>query len=172
MEPTHLSRQRRPSPNFQFRNEVSAGGIIYRHRGGHVEIFFIKDPYGRLTFPKGHQELGESLAETAVREIEEETGLKGLRFVAPVGRTTFRFRRDRTVIDKAVHFFLFEAASDAKEVLTGEGAIWEASWVRAHKAFDASGYRNLDRLLSKALRIISQEERRRHSSPRVIHPSR
>ena len=43
--------------------------------------------------------------------------------------------------------------------MTGEGAIWEATWVKAHKAFSTSGYRNLDRLLSKALRLISHEER-------------
>ncbi len=124
-----------------------------------MEIFFIKDPYSRWTFPKGHQEQGESLVQTAVREIKEETGLEGLRFVAPIGRTTFRFRREGTTIEKTVHFFLFEAPLDAKETMTGEGAIWEASWFKAHQAFSVSGYRNLDRLLSKALRLISAERR-------------
>lgn len=122
-----------------------------------MEIFFIKDPYARWTFPKGHQELGETLAETAVREIEEETGLKDLRFVAPLGRTTFRFRREGTVIEKMVHFFLFEASHEARESMTGEGAIWEAAWVKAHQAFSQSSYRNLDRLLARALRLISQD---------------
>jgi len=144
-----------------FRTELSAGGIIYRRRGGHVEIFFIKDPYNRWTFPKGHQENKETLEETAVREIQEETGLENLKFIAPIGRTLFRFRREGTIIEKTVHFFLFEASPEAKEIMTGEGAIWEATWVKAHKAFSTSGYRNLDRLLSKALRLISHEERQR-----------
>jgi len=142
------------------RHEISAGGIIYRRRGVHIEIFFIKDPYGRWTFPKGHQELGETLIETATREIEEETGLSQLRFIAPIGRTTFRFRQEGHLIQKAVHFFLFEALPTAQEKMTGEGAIWEASWVRAHQAFHTSGYRNLDRLLSKALRLIAEQGRR------------
>ncbi|MFA6429018.1 MAG: NUDIX domain-containing protein [Patescibacteria group bacterium] len=152
--------------SFRFRSEVSAGGIIYRRRGGNIEIFFIKDPYGRWTFPKGHKELGESLAQTAVREIKEEAGLDRLRFVAPVGRTTFRFRREGTLIEKTVFFFLFEAPLEAKESMTGEGAIWEALWVKAYQAFSASGYRNLDRLLSKALRLIAAEERKRNSHRR------
>jgi ADP-ribose pyrophosphatase YjhB (NUDIX family) len=126
-----------------------------------LEIFFIKDPYARWTFPKGHQELGETLAETAIREIEEETGLKDLRFVAPIGRTTFRFRREGTVIEKMVYFFLFEAPSDAKETMTGEGAIWEAAWVKAHQAFAQSSYRNLDRLLARALRTIAHQRARK-----------
>ncbi|MCA9384438.1 MAG: NUDIX domain-containing protein [Candidatus Magasanikbacteria bacterium] len=149
--------QRKPGPRTKFRTELSAGGIIFRRKAGSVEVFFIKDPYNRMTFPKGHQELGESLVETAVREIKEETGLEGLRYIAPVGRTLFRFRREGTTIEKTVYFFLFEAPSDAQEVLTGEGAIWEAQWVKVDKAFATSGYRNLDRLLSKALRIVFHE---------------
>lgn len=137
-----------------------------------MEIFFIRDPYQRWTFPKGRRELGESLAETAIREVREETGLAGLRYVAPVGQSKFSFRRDGTVIDRSVLFFLFEAPAHAKEKLTGEGGIWEGKWVRAHQAFDVSGYRNLDRLLSKVLRIISQEERDRRASSRSVHASR
>jgi diadenosine hexaphosphate hydrolase (ATP-forming) len=125
-----------------------------------VEIFFIKDPYQRWTFPKGRREAGENLTQTAIREVKEETGLEGLRLISPVGQSKFSFRRNGVVIDRSVLFFLFEAPASIKEKLTGEGGIWEGKWVRAHQVFDANGYRNLDRLLSKALRIISYEERR------------
>ena len=37
----------------------------------------IEDRYHRVTIPKGKQEKGETLAETALREIEEETGIQG-----------------------------------------------------------------------------------------------
>jgi 8-oxo-dGTP pyrophosphatase MutT (NUDIX family) len=139
---------------------ICAGGIIFRRKQHAIEIFFIKDPFGRFTFPKGKQELGETLVQTGIREIKEETGLQNLRFIAPVGRTTFRFRREGSIYEKNVYFFLFEAPSDAQERLTGDGAIWEAAWVKAHQAFAVSSYRNLDRLLSKALRLIAQEERK------------
>lgn len=142
-------------------NEISAGGIIYRRRGGSVEIFFIKDPFSRWTFPKGHQEEGENLVETAIREIEEETGLRGLRYISPLGRTSFRFRRPNGVIQKVVHIFLFEAPPDAKEHLTGEGAIFEGKWVKAQNVFSISGYKNLDRLLARALRAIAQQTQMR-----------
>lgn len=99
--------------------------------------------------------------ETAIREIKEEVGLVNLRFISSIGRTSFRFRRDGEVIEKNVQFFLFEAAADAKEVLTGEEAIWEAIWVPVDKLFETSGYRNLDRLLSKSLRMIAEERRKR-----------
>ena len=131
--------------------------MIYRVKDGATEFFFIKDPYGKWTFPKGHQELGETLAETAIREIREETGLIGLRYVAPLGRTDFRFRRGKTLIEKSVYLFLFEAPSDAKESLPGTEGIMKADWFPADKAVTASGYRNLDKLLSKALRLTSEK---------------
>jgi 8-oxo-dGTP pyrophosphatase MutT (NUDIX family) len=139
-------------------HRISAGGIIYRKRAGQIEIFFIKDPYGRWTFPKGKQELGETLAQTAVREIQEESGLEGLRLVAPLGRTSFRFKREVGVVETTVYFFLFEAPPDAKPKFTGEGDIWYGAWMKAHKAFSISGYGNLDRLLAKAMRMINEQE--------------
>lgn len=140
------------------KRQISAGGIIYRKRAGQIEIFFIKDPFGRWTFPKGKQEIGETLAETAVREIKEEAGLEDLRLVAPLGRTSFMFERNEGVIEKTVYLFLFEAPVTAEAKLTGEGAIWEGVWLKAHKAFSISGYRNLDALLAKAMRIITEQE--------------
>lgn len=121
----------------------------------------MKNAYGKWTFPKGKQQLGEALAETAVREIREETGLTDLRYVAPVGKTLFRYRREGQLYQKTVHFFLFEARPDAKERMTGlEGGMWEAAWVQAYEVFHTSGYRNLDGLLATALRLITQEERK------------
>jgi 8-oxo-dGTP pyrophosphatase MutT (NUDIX family) len=140
------------------KHEISAGGIIYRNRAGQIEVFFIKDPFGRWTFPKGHQEIGETLAETAVREIKEETNLDNLRLVAPLGKTSFRFKREEGVIEKTVYVFLFEAPLSAKAQVIGEGAIWEGTWLRSHKVFSISGYRNLDKILAKAMRIITEQE--------------
>lgn len=73
----------------------------------------------------------------------------------------FRFRQSGQLVQKTIHFYLFEVGADAKEHMTGvEGGMWEAIWVKAQEAFATSGYRNLDRLLSKALRIIAHERRK------------
>lgn len=121
-----------------------------------MEFFFIRDPFGKWTFPKGHQELGETLAETAIREIREETGLVGLTFISSLGRTSFRFRREKTVIEKTVFLFLFEAPANAKEQLPGTEGILEAAWFPADHAMAKSGYRNLDRLFARAMRVAAE----------------
>mgnify|MGYP000881428664 FL=1 len=123
-------------------------------------MFFVKNATGRWTFPKGKQQAEESLIEAAIREIQEETGLSGLRYIAPVGSTVFRFRREGAMIRKTVHFFLFEAPSDAQEKMTGQEEMWEAAWIPLEQVFDTSSYRNLDRLLARALRLIAQEDRK------------
>lgn len=121
-------------------------------------MFFVKNATGRWTFPKGKQQAPETLVEAAIREIQEETGLTGLRYIAPIGSTMFRFRQEGMLIRKTVHYFLFEAPPDAKEQMTGlEGGMWEAAWVPLERVFDVSSYRNLDRLLARALRMIGQQ---------------
>ncbi|MFH1620662.1 MAG: NUDIX domain-containing protein [Patescibacteria group bacterium] len=163
-QPEQRLRRRKPK-NHQDEAAVhstTAGGIIYRRRGKNIEIFFIKDPFNRWTFPKGKHQDGENLIQTALREIKEETGLTGLVYIAPLGRTSFRFRREVGVIHKVVYYFLFEAPPDAKEKLaTPEEArtedkepIFEAKWVPMDAAFTVSGYKNSDHLLARAFRVI------------------
>ena len=144
----------------------SVGGIIFRWRRGMVEVFFIRDPFEKWTFPKGRQEEGETHIQTAEREIREETGLVGLQYVAPLGRTSFRFRREG-LIQKTVHYLLFQAPFDAepkfktpeeREKLGGE-PIFEGKWVPMPQAFAVSSYKNSDHLLAQAFRLIAQRGR-------------
>lgn len=106
--------------------------------------------------------MGETYAQTAIREIKEETGLGNLRYVAPLGKTSFRFRREIGVIHKVVYYFLFEAASDAKpifkrreDVPEGKELVLEGAWIPLHRAFSVSSYKNSDHLLAQAFRLIA-----------------
>ncbi|MEI7512769.1 MAG: NUDIX domain-containing protein [Candidatus Uhrbacteria bacterium] len=163
-QPRHPRQDNRrgASPtNGRVQNVTGAGAVVFRRRNGAFEIFFVKNAYGYWTFPKGKQEKAESLVNTAIREAGEEAGLKNMKLIAPLGRTQFRFRQNGALVQKSVHFYLFEVPADTKETMSGvEGGMWEATWVKAQEAFATSGYRNLDRLLSKALRIIAHERRK------------
>ena len=136
---------------------------MFRERAGVAEIFFIKDPFQRWTFPKGKANPGESLSDAAIRECKEEAGLEGLTLVAPLGRTSFRFRRG-VVIQKVVHFFLLKALPTTEahfvtreNLPPGKEPIFEGKWVSLHDAFAVSSYKNSDKLLARALRLISEQ---------------
>ncbi len=92
-----------------------------------------------------------------MREIREEVGLENLRYWAPLGKTAFRFTQEGKLIEKHVHFFLFEAEEKAEAILTGEEGIWDSCWVPKEKVLETSGYKNLERLLRKALQLIERQ---------------
>lgn len=91
------------------------------------------------------------MLQTAAREIDEETGLRGLRCRAALGSTRFKFKRGRTLIEKTVYLFLFEAPPEIKEKLSGEEGIRKAGWFGPSRARRISGYRNLDKILNRAM---------------------
>ena len=59
------------------------------------------------TLPKGTPDSGETVEETALREVGEETGLE-VRIVEPLRSIEYDFVQDGTRIHKTVHYFLME----------------------------------------------------------------
>jgi 8-oxo-dGTP pyrophosphatase MutT (NUDIX family) len=113
--------------------EVSAGGIVIGRddEGPRAAIIARVNRAGRVEWclPKGHVEDGETLPETAVREIAEETGIRG-EVVDTLGAIDYWFFADGRRVHKTVHLFLLEATGG--EIGVGddpdEEAI-EAAWV-------------------------------------------
>jgi 8-oxo-dGTP diphosphatase len=55
----------------------AAGGVVVRETGDGSEVLVVHRPrYDDWTFPKGKAEPGESDEDCALREVEEETGLR------------------------------------------------------------------------------------------------
>jgi 8-oxo-dGTP diphosphatase len=57
---------------------LAAGGVVSRQGAdGGVEVALVHRPkYGDWSLPKGKLEAGESFEEAAVREVQEETGIR------------------------------------------------------------------------------------------------
>ena len=56
--------------------EHSAGAVVFTREAGEPRFVIVQSVNGHHGFPKGHMEEGETEAETALREVEEETGLR------------------------------------------------------------------------------------------------
>lgn len=87
---------------------ISAGGVVYRRGERGIEVILCGRSYeGLWALPKGTPERGESIAETARREVREETGL-GVRIVADLGTIAYEFARPLQGVrfEKTVHHFL------------------------------------------------------------------
>lgn len=53
----------------------SAGAVLYTVENGQRQYVLVREKNGSYGLPKGHVEPGETLAETALREVREETGV-------------------------------------------------------------------------------------------------
>ena len=92
--------------------ETSAGGLVVDLAGHPARAAIIArvNRAGRLEWclPKGHLEAGETPEQAAVREIEEETGIRG-RILDALGTIDYWFSAEGRRIHKLVHHFLLEA---------------------------------------------------------------
>lgn len=108
-----------------FRIIEAAGGIVNNPAG---DILFIKR-LGKWDLPKGKMEKGESREESAVREIEEETGLANVELVKFINTTYHIYvERNGDKVLKCTHWFEmnFDGEDTSKPQI--EEGITEVAW--------------------------------------------
>lgn len=141
--------------------EVSAGGVIYRKHGGAIEIALIHVRH-RWGLPKGHVEEGESIDETAIREVREETGLEG-RVRKKLGDIRYSYREKRkggepVRIYKRVYFYLLRYIRG--DVRDHDHEVEEARWFPISEATNVLKFATERRMVQRALAVLTAAERR------------
>lgn len=140
----------------RLREEVSAGGIVFRRDGERTLYLLIRDSYRNWGFPKGHLEEGEAPAEAAMREVGEETGLADLALRAPIETIDWEFRFRGKRIHKTCHFFLIETPARRTTPLLAEG-ITACRWASFEQAEQLIAYDNARAVLRQAQALLSGE---------------
>jgi 8-oxo-dGTP pyrophosphatase MutT (NUDIX family) len=137
--------------------EYTAGGVVFRRKEDQVEILMIQDRLGRWTIPKGHVEEGESLEQTAVREVAEETGLTHLRLGEKLDKLHFFYRKEGKLIFMTTYVFLMEALGDTDAVVPEDSeGIVDAKWFEAKRALGLIEYRDTERLFRLGLSKLQE----------------
>jgi 8-oxo-dGTP diphosphatase len=81
------------------REIAAAGAVVWREHDGVVEVAVVHRPrYDDWSLPKGKLDAGETARLAAFREIQEETGAT-VALGRYLGRTSYRVRADRKVVD-------------------------------------------------------------------------
>lgn len=108
----------------------AAGGVV--RRDGLVALVH-RPRYDDWTLPKGKLDAGESFEDAALREVEEETGLRG-RLVRELPRVEYEVRGR----PKLVRYWVMEVESDGGFVVNDE--VDELRWVEPARALALLSY--------------------------------
>ncbi len=132
--------------------ERSAGAVVFRKEDNIYYYLLLHHQAGHWAFPKGNIEKGEKLEETVVREIEEETGIKDIRFIEGFKETIkYFYKRDGKNIFKTVVFFLAETKTKTVKI------SWEHTdfeWLNFEKALERLTFQNARNVLKKAEQFL------------------
>jgi 8-oxo-dGTP pyrophosphatase MutT (NUDIX family) len=137
--------------------EVSAGGLVisaddpslvalisHRNRGGGED----------WVIPKGHQEKGEELQETALREVKEETGIEA-EIINKIGEITYSFRLGPVRIKKTVHHFLMkQVGGNLTHEDDPEGEVLKVAWFPVSKLDEVLAHDNERKVAMRALDLM------------------
>lgn len=132
-----------------------AGGLVIRRTETGLDALIIDDRFGYVTLPKGHVEPGEILEETALREIEEETGI-ACRLLAPLQKVTYAFREGKTGEQqmKDAYYYLAEAIGGTLKAQEEEiSAVRFVPLAEALRLVEANGYPNNREVFAKGLAL-------------------
>jgi 8-oxo-dGTP diphosphatase len=122
----------------------AAGGIVLRPGTDGPEVALVHRPkYDDWSFPKGKLEAGETHLDAALREVEEETGIR-CRVRGPAGSSSYRDRFDRP---KEVRYWLMEPVDGS---FAPSREVDELRWVDVARAAQLLTYER-DRELLRAV---------------------
>ena len=145
------------APRLRRVEETSAGGLVVDRSGEVTRGALIGrlDRRGRLlwSLPKGHLEQGETAADAAVREVEEETGISGS-LVSELGIIDFWFVAEGRRVHKTVHHFLLLATGG--ELSDADVEVTEVAWVPLDELADRLAYADERRLVRRVPELLAQ----------------
>lgn len=128
----------------------AAGAVLWREDNNDLLVAIIhRGRYQDWTFPKGKVDKGETLAEAAVREVKEETGLK-VKLGVPLETVSYPLDKSKT---KIVHYWAAKVSGKAllKSKFKPDEEVSEVLWLPAESAFAQLSYQHDRDLLQEVL---------------------
>ena len=142
----------------------SAGGIVLRLRSGSTVRKGKSESEALVTqhsghrgwdFPKGHIETGETSEQAALREVEEETGIRA-RILEKVGQTQYFYFEDSQKVFKTVTFFLMEYISEGEATTAFE--VSDKVWLPVDEVSSKLTFKDTKAFWEKAKEKIEKLE--------------
>lgn len=155
-KPGGSSPRKSPAIKIPIRDQTSAGGVVFRGEGDHVEVVIILvGGQNRWQLPKGLVDKGESPEVTAVREAREEGGITS-EIVQHIETIEYWYagleNGIRVRFHKRVHFYLMKYLSGS--TTDHDFEVTEARWVPIEDAANQLAFDNERRVMERARELI------------------
>jgi 8-oxo-dGTP pyrophosphatase MutT (NUDIX family) len=111
--------------NVMYTTIDAGGGLVYNEQGAMLMIF----RRGKWDLPKGKLDKGESIAECALREVKEETGLVTLTLGEKICDTYHIYTQDNEQFLKRTAWYKMNGSSADRLTPQKEENILEARWI-------------------------------------------
>ncbi|HEX8747973.1 MAG TPA: NUDIX hydrolase [Pyrinomonadaceae bacterium] len=144
--------------SFPTKEQVSAGGVVFRTRAGKLYVALISvGEQARWQLPKGIVEKNEPHEAAAMREVREETGLE-TEMVAPIDTVEYWYfsgsGEKRVRFHKFVHFFLLRYKSG--RTTEHDSEVNEARWIEILKAEEMLAFASEKSIIARARQMIEE----------------
>jgi len=132
----------------------AGGGFVYNKKGDVLFIF----RNGKWDLPKGGIEKGEEIEETAMREVEEETGVGKLTITKKLQKTYHIFKRGGRYKLKITHWFEMQSDFEGQTMPQANEGIDQAVWLSPEQVKEAlkNSYENIKLLFEEEHEIAGQ----------------
>ena len=125
---------------------IAAGGVVYNKKNQLLMIFRNE----KWDLPKGKLEEGEDIKVCALREVEEECGVKGLKIVNKISETYHVYKVNHEKILKRTYWFKMSTDFNNKLIPQISEGITKVEWVdnKDIKQRIADSYRNIKEIFT------------------------
>ncbi len=137
------------------RHEKSCGAVVFRRIDGTWNALLIQHEKGNhVAFPKGHVELNETEAQTAEREVREETGLRVEVDTGFRAENSYMVRSDT---EKKVVYFI--AVADDQPLVPQRGEVRSVAWAPVKFAPEKLTYSRDGEILKEAFAYLCTHDK-------------
>lgn len=126
---------------------IAAGGIV-ENEDKKILLIFRR---GKWDLPKGKLDEGETIEECAVREVEEETGLRSIQQGELIEVTLHNYIEKGTEIEKETYWYAMKVEGEQNLVAQTEEGIEDIKWVKESElpVYLANTYNNIIDIIEK-----------------------
>ena len=135
------------------KREISAGGVVYKNSDDGVMWLAGKSSaYKKWVLPKGRIDGKDTMEQTAVREVEEETGIKAkiVAKIKPVEKYMYTLKGEK--IFKIVQYFVMEYVGG--DVADHDWEMEEVEWLGFEEAYKRLEFSGQKKMLKQAMEMV------------------